>query len=106
MTNVKQFKLKTNGLIYVHKNERKTNMQHINKRQPLNYRLLTWDRHIHTEYGGVKHVSGILHPRPFPWDRGVTVLHNNSYSISDDEHSVASVHVLTVSLNFFIIRTS
>lgn len=29
-----------------------------NKRQPLNYRSLTWNRYMHTEYGGVKHVSG------------------------------------------------
>ena len=25
-------------------------MKHLKKRPPLNYRLLTWDRHIHTEY--------------------------------------------------------
>ena len=36
--------------------------KNINKRQPLNYSLLTWDRHIHTECGEVKHVSGIKPP--------------------------------------------
>ena len=37
-----------------YKKKMKTNMKHSNKRQPLNYRLLTWDWHI-PEYGGVKH---------------------------------------------------
>ena len=47
----------TNGLIYVQKIKEKqiiyvTHQQ----RKSLNYRLLTWNRHIHAEYGGVKHV--------------------------------------------------
>ena len=44
-------------------------MQHIKKRQPLNYRLLTWDRHIHTECGEINHVSGIP-TLPLKWDGG------------------------------------
>ena len=51
-------------------------MLHINKRQPLNYRLLTWDRHVHTECGGVKHVSGIP-TLPLTWDSGVTLQNKN-----------------------------
>ena len=40
----------------MYKNERKTNMEHINKRQPLNYRLLTWDRHTDRNLSSL-HVS-------------------------------------------------
>ena len=39
--NVKQFKRKNKRPNICTKNERKTNMEHINNRQPLNYRLLT-----------------------------------------------------------------
>ena len=42
---------KTNVLFNVQKYERKTNAQHSDKQQPLNYRLLNWDKHIHTECG-------------------------------------------------------
>jgi hypothetical protein len=51
MTNVKVHK-KTNCLIYVqNKQIKKTNMVYINKWQPLNNRLLTWDRHIQNVCG-------------------------------------------------------
>ena len=45
--------------LFMYKNEGKTTMYQIDKQQTLNYRFLTWDRRIHTESGGVKHVSGI-----------------------------------------------
>lgn len=51
----------------------KTYMLHSNKRHPLNYRLLTWDRHINIER--VKQISGIS-ILPKTWYIGVTVYHN------------------------------
>ena len=52
-------------------------MYHINKRQKLNYRLLTWDRHIHTECGWVKHISRI----PLTWDNVITLQLKNEFTI-------------------------
>ena len=46
MDNVSIQTRKNNDLIYVQNNDRKTNMLHSNKRQALNYRLLTWYRRI------------------------------------------------------------
>lgn len=53
MTNVIQFKRKNNpttiGLIYTQNNKRKEKKQissYSKKQQPLNYRHLTWDKHI------------------------------------------------------------
>ena len=59
------------------------------KRQPLNYSLLTWDRHIHTECGGVKHVNEIP-TLPITWDSGITVQHKNIFTLSK-----LSLHQLT-----------
>ena len=59
----------------MHKNERETNMQHINKRQPLNYRLLTWGRHIHTECDEVN--KQLRHERMIHPTSCVEVLCNN-----------------------------
>ena len=50
MTNVKQSKRENFRPNFCTTNERKTNIKHINKRQSLNYRLLTMNSHIHTEY--------------------------------------------------------
>lgn len=40
----------------------------------MNHRHLSWDRNVHTECCGVKHVNG--NPTlPLTWERGVTVHH-------------------------------
>ena len=41
----------------------KQNVIYSNKRQPLNFRLMTWDMHTYTQCGGVKHVIKL--PPPF-----------------------------------------
>ena len=39
--------VKANSLINVQNHERKSNMLNSNKRQPPNYKLMIWDKHIH-----------------------------------------------------------
>ena len=60
ITNVKNSNEKTNGRIYVQINERNINMLRSNKRQPLNHRLLTWDRHTQNVAGLNKRILKLL----------------------------------------------
>ena len=67
MYNVKNSSKKTNSLIYRIQFIRKI-MTDMNQQQPLNYRLLTWGRHI-------KNVA-VLKP-PLTWDNNETAKHKN-----------------------------
>ena len=58
-------------------------MQHINKRQRLNYRLLTWDRQYINNVAGLNMLAGSQRN----WSqRGVPIRPDDKGTIDDDEN--------------------